>query len=248
MAISLNTIKTLFTEYRTLESRFWQSRFEVEQQQFSQFQQRFLPFDRRLQALRQEETPFFNIFDILNIRHYETKVHTPFLCHLLDPDASHEQGALFLDSFFRNVLNLPFTHDTLSHYKVREELLTDSLGRLDIFMGFIHDDRPKAIVIENKIYAADQEQQLTRYHHYLTDVLSLAPEDYWLFYLTPKGTSPTTNAISAALADQLRQSGCLSTISYHQHITNWLNDCYPRVSSPRVRHTLYQYLITIASL
>ncbi|MGB3780349.1 MAG: PD-(D/E)XK nuclease family protein [Tunicatimonas sp.] len=171
-----------------------------------------------------------------------------YLGHLLNPGASHEQGALFLDSFFRNVLNLPFSHDTVSYYKIREELATASLGRLDIFMSFIYDGRPKAIVIENKIYAADQEQQLTRYHRYLTSVLNLSPEDYWLFYLTPQGTSPSTNAIDPESAKQLQQDQCLFNISYRQHITNWLNDCYPRVSSPRVQHALYQYLTILPTL
>jgi hypothetical protein len=48
----------------------------------------------------------YNLFHILKIRHYESRVHTPFLVNLLSPKGSHAQGDLFyrvfLEQVFRN--------------------------------------------------------------------------------------------------------------------------------------------------
>lgn len=144
--------ETLFSNYNTLESRFWKQRISEDQQQFNTFKEQFAPFDERMQKLLQKETPYYNIFEILNVKHRETKLHTPFLVHLLNPKASHEQQALFLNIFLKDVLELTITYGASSYFEVHEELSTEQ-GRLDIIMTFLYNGTKKAIVIENKIYA-----------------------------------------------------------------------------------------------
>ncbi len=244
---TIKQFKTLLTEYRKLENTFWQECFEADKSQFKAFQQIFRPFDARMQELLTVETPFYNVFDILNVSRYEEKVHTPFICHLLNPKASHEQKALFLDIFLRNVLELPMSYKDFTFFTINEELSTTD-GRIDIIIEFKVAGRSKAIIIENKIYAGDQESQLERYHNYLVNRLHLNQNDVKLIYLTPQGTKPGPLSISPNLAKELRGSGQLVEIGYRQHIIPWLIDCYQKIKSPRVQQILHQYIKTIESL
>jgi hypothetical protein len=246
--LDLHEVERMFTDYRSLERQFWESKFEQEKEQFEVFKARFIPFQAGLQALKKTEAPYFNIFDILNIKHRETKLHTPFLCHLLDPNASHEQSSLFLDSFFQQALRLPFDFQSINDFIVREEKRTTDLGQLDIFIRFVYHGKLKALVIENKINSGDQDDQLDRYYRYLTDVLQLDSEDYWLFYLTKHGTQPNSKSIDPVLAEELRGLQCLFEIGYYQHITPWLNHCYYSISSQKVKDIIGQYLITLSLL
>jgi hypothetical protein len=43
--------------------------------------------------------PRFNVFRLVGLERSEVGLHSPFLCDLLDPYGSHEQGVLFLGSF-----------------------------------------------------------------------------------------------------------------------------------------------------
>jgi len=237
----------LFTNYNVLESRYWKQRVVGEQQEFEDFKERFVVFDTRMQALLKKETPFYNIFDILNVRHRETKLHTPFLIHLLNPKASHEQDSLFLNTFLTEVLHLPFTYEELSQFEIHEELSTLE-GRLDIIMTFKLKGVKKSIVIENKIYAGDQDKQLDRYYNYLRHDLKLADSDLWLVYLTPRATPPSSKSIKPADAQKLSQNKRLLLIGYHQHIIPWLAESWQHIASVRVQQTVFQYIKTLENL
>lgn len=246
--LDLHEVERMFTDFRSLESQFWESKFEQEKEQFEEFKARFIPFHADLQGLKKKEAPFFNIFDVLKVSKYETRLHTPFLCHLLNPKASHEQGDLFLNAFFEQVLGLPFEYNNVTQFIITDELSIMNFGQMDIIMLFNYRGRAKAIVIENKIYAHDQPKQLERYYKYLTKSLRLASEDYWLFYLTPYCNSPTSFSIDPDLADSLRQESSLFEIGYYKHVIPWLHSCSKQVCASKVKHTLDQYLLTLSSL
>ncbi|MEQ8684224.1 MAG: PD-(D/E)XK nuclease family protein [Imperialibacter sp.] len=245
--LDLSRCKHFFTEYIQLEEQFWKERIEEEKISFNSFQRSFETFDTRMQQLLKVETPYYNIFHILNIRHYEEKVHTPFLCHLLNPAESHHQGSLFLDSFFESVLNLPFKYSQLTGFDIVEEKATVD-GRIDIFIRFELGSRTVAFVIENKINAGDQKEQLKRYHSHLLNDLKLAPEDCWLVYLTLSGKAPTKESIDTAQANFMRRQGKLIERGYRSHIVPWLDSCYPQIHSPRVQQLLFQYTQTVENL
>lgn len=239
---NLKRIQTFFNGYRQLEHTFWRQRLDGEIAQFSQFKEKFGRFNNKLQQLRKEEAPFYNIFSILKIGRYETRVHTPFLCHLLDPDGTHEQGPLFLNTFLEQVLGLKFSYESITNFKVHQEIRKE-IGQLDILLEFTVQGHRKGILVENKIYAPEQPAQLERYFSYSE---KFEPGNFWMVYLTRKGDKPLS--IDPIQANGLRTGGVFKEIGYRQHIVPWLKNCYQQIDTPKVRHTLLQYIHAIQEI
>ena len=173
----------------------------------------------------------FNIFDILHIGHYEVRTHSPILAEFLNPQGSHGQGAVFLKSFLKEILDIPDTDFDAESARVATEVSIGSLGRMDIEITDYNDRR---IVIENKIYAGLQEKQLERYHEYDTKAT--------LLYLTLNRDSPPDGA-ERAVGSNLR------LVSYRSDIVRWLECCRKEATNtPCVRETITQYIHLIKNL
>lgn len=95
-----------------------------------------------------------------------------------------------------------------------------------------NDQQKQAVVIENKIWAGDQERQLQRYHNTLLD--SGYPEDgIRLIYLTLFGDSPSEQSIGNLKCKEL---------SYRDDLLQWLKRCQERAfDDPALRESIAQY-------
>ncbi len=168
----------------------------------------------------------FNIFKILGVRHYENK-HTSILAELLNPKGTHGMKDTFLKLFIKIVLADDFSFDLENkNITVRKEYTIDD-GRIDILIY----NSEQAIIIENKISADDQENQLRRYDSFGEKKYN---GNYRILYLTLWGKKAT------------EQSGGgidYKCISYKDHIIKWLEECLKVSSnSPNVNQTIFQYL------
>lgn len=171
----------------------------------------------RLELLKSEN--IFNIFQILRSGHEEVNLHSRFLYELLNPGGSHGMGDIFL-RHFTEVCSLP----ALSYNTVR---VLREHANIDLLIR----DHNHAIIIENKIYAGDQHEQLQRYHEYVKN-LHFKPT---LFYLTLHGHGPSEQSIG-----NIPEKAKL--ISYKNHITQWLTICVKEVAmKPALRETIAQY-------
>lgn len=95
----------------------------------------------------------FNIFTTVLKKHDEVRLHSRFLTFLLNPNANHNQGDLFLDLFLKQI-GLDGFFDNLFNCSVQAEY-----QNIDIYIN----DGNKHIIIENKIWAGDQHAQVKRY-------------------------------------------------------------------------------------
>lgn len=180
----------------------------------------------------------FNIFKVMGMQTDEVKLHSTFLAELLNPKGSHGMGHLFLIEFINKCSFIDKVFDT-SKVDVEVEKYVGEIpesketgGRLDIFIT----DRIQSIIIENKIYAPDQEKQLVRYHNY-------NPNAY-IIYLTLDGHTPTNDS-----ACDLEYSNHYHCISYEKDIVEWLEQCLTAVrEKPLFYNTLLQYINTIKEL
>lgn len=111
----------------------------------------------------------FNIFSVLKIETDEVTTHSRFIAELLNPKGQHNQGDTFLQKFIQQIYNeehpVYLQIDDLSNIKVEIEhyigTVTDKEGgRLDIVL---FQGKSAKILIENKIYATEQANQLQRY-------------------------------------------------------------------------------------
>src|SRR5690606_38250016 len=102
-------------------------------------------------------------------------------------------------------------------------------GRIDIV---VRDNYGCVFLIENKIYAADQQNQLMRYEN--------AYPNASIFYLTLDGEK-------AGNAEKLKQQ--YHCISYKEHILEWLDKCLKAsIHLPMLREVLNQYINLIKKL
>lgn len=179
----------------------------------------------------------FNIFRTLNLEFSEVQMHSIFLAEFLNPKGTHGQEDLYLRLFTDQFHISNF--DTKSAFAEVEKytgaINADSTkgGRIDILLT---DKNGQHIIIENKIYAKDQKNQLLRYHNFDKQ----AP----LFYLNLFGTEPT-NCSTAGKFDKTQYK----IISYQNDIKKWLEKCKKEsVSLPIIRETIAQYLNLIKYL
>lgn len=246
--INFNTEKAFLEKVHKFNEQWWAERFDVDTSQFQALKLRLLPFEEKLAEMRKKDSPDFNIFRILNVHHYEEVVHTPVLGHLLDPKGDHAQGSLFLDSFFDKVVGMSnFRYLDTQHFEIYEEMSTP-YGRLDIVMHYNIGIQDYKLIIENKIYAADQKKQLDRYYRYLSAHLKLPAECMKILYLKPHAAQPSHESINKELYDSLRSQGLLLEVGYKEHIMPWLEGIIGSIESDTVKSFINQYYQIIRSL
>ncbi len=168
----------------------------------------------------------FNMFRVCGVNHYEN-THSAILAELLNPNGTHGLKSKLLECFIETLGDY-FTIEKFDCDKsrVHTERSTEE-GRIDIL---IEDNQNKSIIIENKIYANDQPEQLKRYNRYAQTYKN----GYQILYLTLLGDNASEQS-----------GGGISylSISYKENIINWLEKCVAVASRfPTVRETIIQYI------
>ncbi|AYL99238.1 PD-(D/E)XK nuclease family protein [Mucilaginibacter celer] len=181
----------------------------------------------------------FNVFRILKLESSEVRMHSAFLAELLSPNGSHGQKDKFLKLFLKSFCykNNPIDSESC---KVEIEKHTGFIrengtegGRIDIVITDKHNHQ---IIIENKIYAGDQVNQLYRYRNY-------SPKADFI-YLTLEGNKPSNLS-----QNELSIDIDFKCYSYAHHIIEWLEQCRKEVAIlPIIRESITQYLNLIKYL
>ena len=194
---------------------------------------------RHVEALAKATGERFNIFQILGIGHREVITHSPILGELLNPKGSHGQGPIFL-KLFLTYLEKNFQIHADFDLKSAKVDLEYSIAKIDERSGgridiLISDSSGSPIIIENKIYAADQDNQLERYRTYR--------QKAYLLYLTLDGKLPSNYSVG-----DLEKIQC-KCVSYEKDILTWLKECRKEAAClPNVRETITQYINLIKDL
>lgn len=184
----------------------------------------------------------FNVFNTLGVQSNEVRLHSALLAELLNPNGDHGMGSEFLTSF-QEAIGLPV--DFIDPVKVNEQEMIERVigpkadttgGRIDIII----EDGHNALIIENKIYAGDQENQLLRYYNYAME--KFGKGHFLLIYLTLDGHEPSDFSTN----NQEIEYKCLS---YGDDIINWLQTCVRRAyNRPLIRETITQYINLLKQL
>ena len=180
----------------------------------------------------------FNVFSIMGMESDEVRTHSAIIGELLNPKGSHSLGSKPLELFIKQVF--PFKEDFIFDYD-------SSVCQKEVYIGKITEDKTEGgridlivkdctgvkLVIENKIYAPEQENQLIRYDKY---------SNAKILYLTLEG-------------DDAKSKGSLELnedyflCSYKESILNWIESCAKEAfDKPMVREVLNQYAFLIREL
>lgn len=177
----------------------------------------------------------FNIFKILRLTSAEVRNHSAFIAELLDPKGSHDQGEVFLRLFVEQLKLSEIDYSSakveIEKYIGRVSEKNDEGGRIDIL---ITNNNKNAIIIENKIYAKDQKNQLIRYNEFGDREHK---GQFVILYLTLDGSYPSNESLGN------RTDIRFQCISYQKDIISWLEKCKEKaVNHPTLRETLTQYI------
>ena len=185
-----------------------------------------------------EEGKCFNVFSALDICSDEVRLHSRLLATLLNPKASHGLGNEFL-KLFLIALGLPEDYITYCKEQIVErtigEVTETTGGRIDIIL----EDRGHAVIIENKIYAGDQPNQLLRYHNY--GVKQFGENNFKLVYLTLNGSEPSSDSLGGGHFEFIK-------LSYAQDILGLLDRLMTTYPQKPIHRTIKDYITIIKQL
>lgn len=188
----------------------------------------------------------FNPFFIMGVSHRETIFHSRIIGELLRPTGTHGHQDLFLHSFFKCFHLEDFVqHITDSNWLVTLEKYTQGLGFIDIYLE--HKKARKVILIENKLFATDQQDQLYRYYSFAKG-RGFSDEDIRLIYLTNDGKAPSNLSMDETSAETLKRladAGVFLKRSHARHTRFWIEKCLDRAEAERLKITLEYYLETL---
>ncbi|MDR1461772.1 MAG: PD-(D/E)XK nuclease family protein [Azoarcus sp.] len=218
----------------------------------SQTTQIIAKYDQR----RYETGEDFNIFSILDRERYEVSTHSAFLFELLNPKGCHHQGRLFLDLFLETIRNPPRRQlqqarqpaptreiekwETLETPKndleVRREFPTRAGRRIDFFIR----DGKNLVIIEMKIDAGEQQNQLSDYYKFVESEYSEKCPDRAYLLLTLDNREPQSAGDNP---EKWRN------ITFKEDILCFLNRVIKEcVTTPVLREAVYQYILLIRKL
>ena len=218
---------------------------ELDIQQFFQKVANICALEQAQQEERNRKGENYNLLSILRIEDSELK-HSALIANLLAPKGSHGCGDAFLRAFFEIALKgtaYPFESSSpdscTEHYT--GPIAGDTGGRIDILVE--SKSSHYGLIIENKIYAGDQDKQLTRYDNY--GKKTFGADRYLLVYLTLFGSEASEGSTAKGNAKEVDYL-CLS---YAEDILRWLEQCARLAyDKPLVRESLNQYIQTIKQL
>ncbi len=241
--VSRSEVVSFLERFRAFRDTASEGKLQAFKSGFQRLTKELKPLQLKVAERARKEAPAFNVFRILRLERREVTTHTPFLANLLDPAGSHAQGDLFLRLFWERLelraINEPSVQVPAlipgSKWSVHPERVME-LGNFDIHllcraMGF-------QMVVENKIDAGDQFDQLPRYWTQMEKARIVYPNRL-LVYLTKDARSPQN------------YEGKLPpfvNLTYREDITAMLNNAIAGAIAPRLRFTLEQYLDIIESL
>jgi|GEM_PF-1449638 len=175
--------------------------------------------------------PDFNLITLFFREHYEVKLHSRFIAELLNPQGRHGFGDAFLEAWLKRMeINDKFSRENA--------IVRTEIWKIDIW---VRNSRNQHIIIENKIYADDQDMQLPRYAKKIQEMYSAAKEDIFIVYLTLDGRELPEEHITELKKMGFDAEDC--RYSYSVDVLEWINDCIGiAAQKPTLRESLVMYL------
>ena len=174
---------------------------------------------RKKHGVEEYEEPF-NVFSVLFKDTDEVNLHSRFFAALLEYHANVKGGNL--DSFLRRVLSI-------DDFDLTAVTIKREYSEIDILVS--NSKSKQAVIIENKILAVDQKEQLKKYYKILK---SQGFHKVYLVYLTLDGRDPSPQSVG--------DLPCIP-ISYKADLLPWLTCCQQRAHDlPSLRESIVQYI------
>ena len=175
----------------------------------------------------------FNVFSVLRSESDEVNLHSRFLVALLDHVDPNEAQWRNLESFLKRVANV-------EAFSLQDVVVSRERYNIDIL---VTNGANQALIVENKIWAGDQETQLQRYFDEMMRQ-GYRDENIFLRYLTPFGHDPSKKSLGNLPKERVEN------VAYRdEDFHNWLRHCQRRAyDQPALRESIAQYLRVVQKL
>ena len=179
----------------------------------------------------------YNIFLALHKNSDEVK-HTRFIHSLLDPNGYHYLG----DEFLRKFLEACDIDDfDISNVEANREVGNQEYGRIDLCIK----NGEKCIIIENKIYAKDQNSQMERYIDYICNECNYKLKNMLFLYLSVDRESVSDNSKGTY---KNSKKIAVKYIYYSKEIISWLKSCLKLKITDSLYFAINRYIDVINSI
>lgn len=166
----------------------------------------------------------YNIFTELLDQNDEVRLHSGFIYSLLNPTGTHYQKSLFLKKFLEICDIRDFNYENAEVFK--------EYKHIDIYIT----DGNKHVILENKIYAGDQEAQIERYIKTIKIDKDANFKDIEVIYLSLDREFPSKYSLGNYKIKNnflINNDGKikLHIFTYKLEITKWLKECKNEVEN-----------------
>lgn len=172
----------------------------------------------------------------------EVRLHSRMIASLLDPSGKHYQEDLFLNIFLEVIGFDKWGINTKNCTVYREH------KNIDIYIT----DGSKHIIIENKIYATDQKNQIKRYVDLIrNENEDISEDDILTIYLSPYKRAPSAHSLGSLSIEgdyltNKEKLSCYRSINYKKDILKWLRSCLHEINNiTNLSESLKQYIDVI---
>ncbi len=186
--------------------------------EYEEFFEKIEEFKEKQNKQKQRGLNNYNILTTVLKESDEVKLHSKIIYSLLDTNGEHYQSNLFLDKFLEvlNIENFKFNTENCSVYR--------EYKNIDLYIT----DGNKHIIIENKIYAKDQKEQIKRYIEEIEKNKELSEKDILVIYLSLDGKNPTSYSLGDLkiknnfIERKFDKIAIYKSISYKDELLKWL--------------------------
>jgi len=188
----------------------------------------------------------YNILTSVLSKSDEVRLHSRMIFSLLNPNGTHYQSSLFLEKFLNtlHINNFKLNFQNCSIYKEYQNI--------DLYIT----DGDKHIIIENKVYAKDQKNQIKRYIEIIeAENQKLSEEAILVIYLSLDKEKPTSYSLGDLYIENnfiKRESEKIAqfkSIHYNKEILDWLKSSQHEVQNiTNLNEVFNQYIDVVKML
>lgn len=196
------------------------------EQKYKDFFENVRKFKQEQNKQKQRGLNDFNILTTVLKYHDEVRVHSRMIGAFLDINGKHYQDSLFLEKFLAEI--------KITNYDFKNSKLYLEYENIDLYLT----DGLNHIIIENKIWAKDQDAQIKRYIDAIqkeNDNVSI--ENLYVVYLSIDRKQPsdysldTLNIKGDYIVNKSKKIARFININYKNEILNWLEECQYEVQN-----------------
>jgi len=202
----------------------------------------------------------FSVFDYI---HDDENIISDIISHMLDPKGKHGQGSLFLEKFVQLIIdslessnyryntknsginNLKKADSDIKKAKVNREVPTSDISRSMRRMDILIKIHKFGLMIENKPWAKDQDDQLSNYYDHLKKEFK---ENFIIIYLSGDGLQPSKNSINKEDLLNLKKTGNYCQINYPTEFKSWLEQCIRDTQAEKIRSFIRDFISYIEKM